>query len=375
METSFKYSAVKPKLVSIKLIKPPQTSVVTATTDSTQFLTTTAPLDSLPNKAGSSRIQPQIKIHESPSVTVPATNSMQHTPTIVSSLDSLIIDSDNEKENTSGVNNDGYFIWDHRTIMLFFTEYEQYEKKFQKRKYQSKEAMFQAIAESFQERGYVNATKNHMKNKFKLLKKKWDKHIKRTMGKNSSGKGTKPLPYEDEIIKLFGKSHSGVPPFVAGRNEMVSQEDILQRVVSQHLSHNCQNENEEQSSIALNSPPSTLSAVNSESLSVAGSSRSSITDSSCSSLINTKAKVRDGKLALTLQSVKESICAVLQRESDAKQEIRTKYLTELKKCNELQIEQLQLQKERNSILQRQLKILERIESKKYSTQELSDEED
>jgi len=100
-----------------------------------------------------------------------------------------------------------------------------------------------------------------------------------------------------------------------------------------------------------------------------------MTDSSCSSLINTKAKVRDGKLAHTLQSLKESICAVLQRESDAKQETRTKYLTELKKCNELQIEQLQLQKERNSILQRQLKILERIESKKYSTQELSDEED
>ncbi|XP_071640869.1 uncharacterized protein [Temnothorax longispinosus] len=249
-------------------------------------------LDALPNKAGPSRIQPQIKIHESPSVTVPATSSMQHTPTIVSSLDSSIQDSnqgsDNEKENTSGVNNDGYFIWDHRTIMLFFTEYEQHEKKFQKRKYQSKEAMFQAIAESFQERGYVNDTKNHMKNKFKLLKKKWDKHIERTMGKNSSGKGTKPLPYEDEMIKLFGKSHSGVPPFVAGRNEMISQEEVLQRVVNQHLS---QNENEEQSSIALNSPPSTPSAVNSESLSVAGSSRSSITDSSCSSLINTKAKI------------------------------------------------------------------------------------
>lgn len=239
---------MKPKLVSLKLIKPPQTfactSVVTATTNSTQFLTTTAPLDSvlnkisfstiqpqtiihespsvtvpvtssmqytpttlssldssivnaLLNKAGPSEIQPQIKIHESSSVTIPVTSFMQHTPTIVSSLDSSIIDSDNEKENTSGVNNDGYFIWDYKTIMLFFTEYEQHEKKFQKRKYQSKEAMFQAIAESFQERGYVNATKNHMKNKFKLLKKKWDKHIKQTMGKNSSGKGTKPLPFKE----------------------------------------------------------------------------------------------------------------------------------------------------------------------------------
>lgn len=242
----FYFSAVKPKLVSIKLIKPPQTiactSVVTATTNSTQFLTTTAPLDSvlnkissstiqpqtiihespsvpvtssmqytptilssldssivdaLLNKAGPSKIQPQIKIHESSSVMVPITSSMQHTPTIVSSLDSSIIDSDNEKENTSGVNNDGYFIWDYKTIMLFFTEYEQHEKKFQKRKYPSKEAIFQAIAESFQERGYVNATKNHIKNKFKLLKKKWDKHIKQTMGKNSSGRGIKPLPFKE----------------------------------------------------------------------------------------------------------------------------------------------------------------------------------
>jgi len=39
-----------------------------------------------------------------------------------------------------------------------------------------------------------------------------------------------------EMINLFGKSHSGVPSFVAGRNGMVSQEDILQKVVSQHLS-------------------------------------------------------------------------------------------------------------------------------------------
>lgn len=56
--------------------------------------------------------------------------------------------------------------------------------------------MFQAIAESFQEKDYLNTTKDRIKNKFKLLKKKWDKYIKRTIGKNSSGKGMKPLPYE-----------------------------------------------------------------------------------------------------------------------------------------------------------------------------------
>jgi len=37
------------------------------------------------------------------------------------------------------------------------------------------------------------------------------------------------------MIKIFGKSHSGVPPFVAGRNEIVSQEEILQKV-GQNLS-------------------------------------------------------------------------------------------------------------------------------------------
>jgi len=57
-----------------------------------------------------------------------------------------------------------------------------------------------------------------------------------------------------------------------------------------------------------------------------------------------------------------------KKKSDAKQETRTKFLTELQKCNELQ-------KERNSILQKQLKILERIENKIYPTQKkLSDEE-
>lgn len=81
-----------------------------------------------------------------------------------------------------------------------------------------------------------------------------------------------------------------------------------------------------------------------------------MTGSSCSSLTNARVKVRDGKLALTLQSVKESICAVLQKESDDKQEIRTKVLTELKKCNELQ-------KERNIILQKQLMVLENLAKK------------
>ncbi|XP_025157694.1 uncharacterized protein LOC112589292 [Harpegnathos saltator] len=142
-----------------------------------------------------------IQLHESPSIT--ATSSMQHTDTIM--------------------------------------KYEEHEKKFQKRKYQSKEAMFQVLAESFQKKGYINATKNHMKNKFKLLKKKWDIHIKRTTGKNSSGKGTKPLPYEEEMIKIFGKSHSGVPLIVASRNGIISQKEILQNVC-QNLS---ENENEE----------------------------------------------------------------------------------------------------------------------------------
>ncbi|GAB1864098.1 Regulatory protein zeste [Camponotus japonicus] len=134
-------------------------------------------------------------------------------------------------------------------------------KSCKKKKYKNKEAMFQALAESFQKRGYVNATKNHMKKKFKLLKKKWDNYIKRTMGKNSSGKGMKPLPYEDEMIRIFGKSHSGVPPFVAGRNEIVSQKEILQKVGLNLF----ENENEEQSSIAQTSSLSILFAANSES--------------------------------------------------------------------------------------------------------------
>lgn len=103
-----------------------------------------------------------IQLHESPSIT--ATSSMQHTDTIMSSLDFSIIDSDpstvmekelmtdDEKENDSVFNNDGHFIWNHKSIMLFFSEYEEHEKKFQKRKYQSKEAMFHALAESFQKK-------------------------------------------------------------------------------------------------------------------------------------------------------------------------------------------------------------------------------
>lgn len=44
---------------------------------------------------------------------------------------------------------------------------------------------------------FSSAIKTHIKNKFKLLNKKWDKYIKRILivGKNSSGKGAKSLPY------------------------------------------------------------------------------------------------------------------------------------------------------------------------------------
>ncbi|KYQ59270.1 hypothetical protein ALC60_01697 [Trachymyrmex zeteki] len=355
-----------PKTMSL-LIKP-QTlayaSVITSTRGSTQYLTTSVPLDSLPNKSGSFRIQPQAITYESPSITGPITNSMQHTPTIVPSLDSSITDSsDDEKKNTSVINKDGHFIWNHKTIMLFFTEYEQHEKKLQKKKYQSKEAMFQALAESFQKKGYVNATKNHMKNKFKLLKKKWDKYILRTMRKNSSGRGIKPLSYENEMISIFGKNLSGVPPYVTGRNEIVSQKVILQKVGQT----SSENENEEQSSIKVHSPLSMLSAISSKSQSMA--------NSNCSSLINTKAKIRDGKLSFILQSIRESICNMQQEESDAKQEICTKMLVELQKCNERLNVMNELQKERNIILQRQLQVLERLEKKMYLTQkELSDEE-
>ncbi|XP_011054045.1 PREDICTED: uncharacterized protein LOC105145854 isoform X3 [Acromyrmex echinatior] len=255
--------------------------------------------------------------------------------------------------------------------MLFFTEYEQHEKKLQKKKYQSKEAMFQALAESFQKKGYVNATKNHMKNKFKLLKKKWDKYILRTMRKNSSGRGIKPLSYENEMISIFGKSLSGVPPYVTGHNEIVSQKVILQKVGQT----SSENENEEQSSIKVHSPFSILSAISSKSQSVANSDRSSMTNSNCSSLINTKAKIRDGKLSFILQSVRESICNMQQEENDAKHEICTKMLVELQKCNERLNVMNELQKERNIILQKQLQLLERLEKKMYLTQkELSDEE-
>ncbi|XP_025155812.1 uncharacterized protein LOC112588850 isoform X1 [Harpegnathos saltator] len=234
-----KNSAIKvmPKILSFKLVKPqtPNISAVTHTTDLTQYLTTVP----LMNKMSPSSIQ----LHESPSIT--ATSSTQHTDTIMSSLDFSIVNSDsstvmkkelmtdNEKENdsvfNSVFNSDSHFIWSHKS-MLFFSEYEEHEKKFQKRRYQSKEAMFQALAESFQKKGYINATKNHMKNKFKLLKKKWDIHIKRTTGKNSSGKGTKPLPYEEEMIKIFEKSHSGVPLIVASRNGIMSKRNFAKRL-------------------------------------------------------------------------------------------------------------------------------------------------
>jgi len=117
-----------------------------------------------------------------------------------------------------------------------------------------------------------------------------------------------------------------------------------------------------------------LSAISSKSQSVANSDRSSMMNNNCS-LINTKAKIRDGKLSFILQSVRESICNMQQEESDAKQEICTKMLIELQKCNERLNVMNELQKERNIILQKQLQLLERLEKKMYLTQkELSDEE-
>lgn len=94
------------------------------------------------------------------------------------------------------------------------------------------------------------------------------------------------------------------------------------------------------------------------------SNKSFTTNSNCSSFIYNKAKIRDGKLAHTLQSVKESICTVLEKEGDAKQDARKKMLIELQKFNEIQ-------KERNIILQ---KLLERMENKNLKQIESSDEE-
>lgn len=73
------------------------------------------------------------------------------------------------------------------------------------------------------------------------------------------------------------------------------------------------------------------------------------------------------------------MCTVLQKESDAKQETRTKLLTEFQKYNLHSYEYMnvmsELQKERNTILKKQLKVLERMENKIYSRQEeISDEE-
>ncbi|XP_018397179.1 PREDICTED: uncharacterized protein LOC108775347 [Cyphomyrmex costatus] len=329
-----KFSTVQiiPKAVPLKIIKPQTlayTSVITCTRGSTENLTTSVPLDSVSIKSDS---------------------------------------SDDEEKNTAVFNKDGHFIWNHKTIMLFFTEYAYHEKKLQKKKYQSKEAMFQALAESFQKKGYMNATKNHMKNKFKLLKKKWDKYILRTMGENSSAKSIKPPSYENEMINIFGKNLNGVPPYVTGHNKIVSQKTILQKV-SQTLSEN----NEEQSSIKVHPPFSTLSMISNKSQAMANSDRSSITDSNCSSLINTKTNIQDGKLSLILQSVRESICNMQQEENDVKQEICTKMLVEFQKCNERLNVMNELQKERNIILQKQLQVLERLDKKIYLTQKQSDD--
>lgn len=59
---------------------------------------------------------------------------------------------------------------------------------------------------------------------------------------------------------------------------------------------------------------------------------------------------------------------MLQKESDDKQEIRTKFLIEFQKCNELQ-------EERNGILKKQLKVLEYMAQKINPTEKLSSDED
>jgi len=118
--------SVTPKFV--KLVKPQtsSTSVVTPTTGLTQCFTI-VPL----NKSNPSRILS----HENP-VTVPITSSMQQTASLIIDLQSDPIrdeELDDEKENDSVFNNDGHFIWNHKTIMLFFSEYDEHEKKLQKK--------------------------------------------------------------------------------------------------------------------------------------------------------------------------------------------------------------------------------------------------
>ncbi|KYN39373.1 hypothetical protein ALC56_06242 [Trachymyrmex septentrionalis] len=103
-------------------------------------------------------------------------------------------------------------------------------------------------------------------------------------------------------------------PFVAGRKEIVSQQEILQKV-SQTSSENV---NEEQSSIEIYSPLSLSTISNKPSSSANSINKSFTTSNNCSSFINMKAKVRDGKLALTLQSVKESICIIFKKEGQTK---------------------------------------------------------
>ncbi|KYN43904.1 hypothetical protein ALC56_01639 [Trachymyrmex septentrionalis] len=96
-----------PKTISFKFQTLAPSSVVTPTIGSHTHYLTSVPLN--------------------PFITVPTISSMQHIPAIVPSLDSSIIDSDDDK--------------------------------LQKRKYQSKEAMFQAI-ESFEKKdrfGHVQA--------------------------------------------------------------------------------------------------------------------------------------------------------------------------------------------------------------------------
>lgn len=94
-------SSAIPKITSMQILPKPMfklinsqtlasSSVVTPTTGLTHYLKT-VPLDSLLNKSDFLKIQTQTVTHESPSVTVPTTSSMQHMSTIVPSLDSSII--------------------------------------------------------------------------------------------------------------------------------------------------------------------------------------------------------------------------------------------------------------------------------------------
>ncbi|KYN05253.1 hypothetical protein ALC62_03857 [Cyphomyrmex costatus] len=88
-------------------------------------------------------------------------------------------------------------------------------------------------------------------------------------------------------------------------------------------------------------------------------------------LFFTEYEQHEEKLKKKIYQSKEAIQAIASKENaffDVKQDVRTKMLTELQKCNELQ-------KERNIFLQKQLQILEKMAERIYLTEkESSDEE-